>query len=1246
MGRRERPLDPAANALQRFAFELRQLRLKAGQPGYRELSKRAHYSATALAEAAGGRTMPSLTVTLAYVEVCGGDRWEWEKRYRALAEELARDRADPAGHGTPPYLGLAAFQPEDADRYFGRDGLVERLVHQVVQAPLVTVFGASGSGKSSLIRAGLVPAARAHPAFSGYAWSCVLLTPTGRPLRELARAVADVCGGEPGRGEPGWLDRALRQAGPGGGTRFLLLVDQFEELFTLCQDAGERVAFIDALLDAARGPGRVAKVVLGVRADFYGHCAAHPGLLDVLDQGAQVLVGPMTRDELRRAITQPAATAGLTVERELVATMIADITDEPGGLPLLSHALLETYRHRRNSTMTMADYRACGGVHGALAQTAERLYAEFDAAEQEVARQIFVRLTALGDGIGDTRRRARHGELATVGDPDTVGRVLDRLAAARLVVIGADSAEVAHEALIRAWPRLSRWLTDDRENVLLHRRVTDATEIWQSSGRDPELLYRATQLDRVTAWAGPAYRKAGLNAGEREFLDAAIQLRDKQARSRRRRTLRLRLATATTVTLLATACLITLQQRSDARDQHRVAVARQLVAEATALRETDPLRAAQLSLAAWRTAPEVPASRDSLISTQAYPLPARLRGHTGEVRDVAYSPDGRILATSAGDTTVRLWDVATGAQVGAALTGHTATVNGLAFSPDGTILATASYDRTVRLWDVARREPVGEPMTGHTSTVTGLAFSPDGRLLVTGGADGGLRVWNAVSRTAVGEPLTGHTGPITGIALSSDGVTAATSSNDRTVRLWNIAKGTPLGGPLTGHTNVTNGVAFSPDGRLLASTSADKTVRLWKVRTGTPAGEPLTGHTNVTYGVAFSPDGRTLASSGWDKTVRIWDVAGGRQRGSALTGSTSSVLNITFSPDGAALAGGDSDGTTLIWPLRKTLMPAHTDAVYAVAVSPDGRVLGTAADDRTVRLWAATTHAPLAAPRTGHTAEVRAMAFSPRGGILATGSWDGTLRLWDTVRHTPAGKPLTGHVDWVRGLAFSPDARLVATAGMDMTVRLWDVFTRSPSGAPLTGHTNSVTGIAFSPDGRTLATGANDRTVRLWDVTARTPIGEPLTGHTGVVRDVVFSPDGALLASAGDDKTVRLWDVPRRRPIATMTGHTAEVLELAFSPDGGELASTSLDKTVRLWNVAKRSTTTTLSAGTGFAGVAYTPDGLMTGGVTGDVLLWSTDPERVAGQVCAATRADLSEQEWRRYVPTWPKPVICAARGR
>lgn len=378
--------------------------------------------------------------------------------------------------------------------------------------------------------------------------------------------------------------------------------------------------------DAARGEGRVAHVVLAVRADFYGHCATHPGLLEVLGEGAQVLVGPMTRDELRSAITGPAAHAGLTVERELVATMLADIADGPGGLPLLSHALLETWRRRRNQSLTQAGYHACGGVHGALAQTAERTYASFDEVERETVSRLLPRLTALGSGTEDTRRRASHTELATIGDPAIVTWVLDRLAAARLIVIGEDNVEVAHEALIRAWPRLRRWLTDDRDSLLAHRRLTDATQVWLSADRDPDLLYRAAQLDQVAAWTSQPHRATTLNVDERDFLDAAIRLRDKQVRTRRRRTIRIRVVTAAVVAVLATATAITMVQRNNARAQHRAAVARQLVAEATALREVDPLRAAQLSLAAWRIAPEVAATRDSLISTQASPLPARLLG--------------------------------------------------------------------------------------------------------------------------------------------------------------------------------------------------------------------------------------------------------------------------------------------------------------------------------------------------------------------------------------------------------------------------------------------------------------------------------------------------------------------------------------------------------------------------------------------------------------------------------------------
>lgn len=1163
-----------------------------------------------------------------------------------MGEALARSRGRAGRRrrddSAAPYPGLAAFGPQDADRYFGRERLVEQLVHQVAGEPVVAVFGASGSGKSSLIRAGLLPASRSHPAFSGHEWSWVLLTPTREPMRELARAVAGWCGHEPDRGEPGWLDRALRLADPGGGRRVLLVVDQFEELFTLCPDPAERKGFIDELLDAALGEGRVATVVLGVRADFYGHCATHPGLVEVLGRGAQVLVAPMTRDELRSAITRPAARAGLTVERELVATMLADVADEPGALPLLSHALLETWRRRRGNSLTQNGYHASGGAHGALAQTAERTYAGFDDDEKEAARRVFLRLTALGDATEDTRRRAAHTELATVGDPVTVARVLDRLAAQRLVVIGEDSVEVAHEALIRAWPRLRRWLTDDRDGILVHRRITDATRVWRAAGRDPDLLYRATQLDQAVAWADQPHRAATLNADEREFLDAAVRLRHKQVRARRRRAVRVRALTAAVVALLVVATVITVVQRNDAREAHRVAVARQLVAEATALREVDPLRAAQLSLAAWRIAPEVPATRNSLISTQAIALPARLTGHDGEVRDVAFSPDGRIMATAGDGGALRLWDAGTREPVGAPLTGHTGMVNGAAFSPDGTTLATASTDGTLRLWDLAGRRAVGEPLTGHAGVVTGVAFSPDGRLVVSGGADGTLRVWDATTRLPVGAPLTGHDGAVTAVATSHDGTLVASSGNDKTVRLWDLATRVPVGRPLTGHTSVTNGVAFSPDGRLLASTSGDKSVRLWDVTTLAPAGEPLIGHTNVTYGVAFSPDGRTLASSGWDKTVRLWDVATRRPLGTPLTGSTSSVFNLSFTPDGSALAGGDSDGHALVWSLRTTLLPGHTDAVYAVTLSPDGGVLGTASDDRTARLWEVPGHRPVGAPLTGHTAEVRAMAFSPRGTVLATGGWDGTLRLWDTATRAPLGAPLTGHTGWVRGANFSPDGTLIATAGMDGTVRLWDVAARAQAGAPLTGHTNSVTGVAFSPDGRVLATAANDKTVRLWDVATRSPLGEPLTGHASVVRDVVFSPDGTLLASVGDDKTVRVWDVGSRTQTAVLAGHTGEVLKVVFSPDGRELATAGLDKTLRVWDVRTRSATTTFTATTGLAGLAFVPGGLVTGGVTGNVLRWTTDVEQAAAYVCAAIEADLTDEEWRRHVPSWPNQHLCA----
>lgn len=892
MARAERPLAGEDGPVLRFAEDLRKLRQKAGSPPYRELSRRAHYSSGALSDAAAGRKMPTLPVALAYVRACEGDVDEWESRWHEVVGELsAPEVAEAPDKG--PYAGLAAFSEEDAEWFFGRERLVDELCERVREHRFVAVVGPSGSGKSSLLRAGLLHARAAG--LRGLATGPVLvMAPSAHPLEELAIRLARLAGGS----AAALLTELRGDGGLPAPDGLLLVIDQFEELFTVCRDAAERTRFLN-LLDTAEKVG----VVIGVRADFYAHCAQHHELVGVL-RDAQVVVGPMTTAELRSAVTEPVLRVGGKAETELVSQVVADATGQPGVLPLMSHALLETWRRRRGSTMTLAGYEAAGGMAQAIAHTAEGVYGALNEERQRLARDLFVRLCELGEGTEDTKRRIQRAELDPEVDP-----VLEQLAQARLVTLDRDTVEITHEALIRCWPQLRGWLDDDRENLRRHRQLTEATTAWESLDHDQGALYRGTRLD-LAREIPPTH----LSRRERAFLDASIS-------AGKRRVRRSRYLTAVLVVLLVVSAVATVyagRASSQLTEQLNAALSQKVSAEAVALRTVNRPLAAQLSLAAYRLFPTAEA-RDGVLSVLAHPI----TGHTGSVNAAVYSPDGRLLVTGSSDKTVKLWDVGDPAKPVELATAQTGAVYGVAISPDGKTFATAGVDRTVQLWDITdpRAPRKIQTLTGHTNVVYSVAFSPDGKTLGSGSYDQSSRLWDVSNLSAATEigHLTEYGSIVKQVAFSPDGRTFAGGADDRTVHLWDTTdprKATPITVLKTGHSDMVPSLTFSPDGKLLATGSDDRTIRLWNM---TDRADPkllttLTGHGSVVMAVGFSPDSRTLASGADDGTARLWDVsdaAHATQR-TVLTGHKGGVQSVRFSPDGTRLATSSTDETAQI----------------------------------------------------------------------------------------------------------------------------------------------------------------------------------------------------------------------------------------------------------------------------------------------------------------------------------------------
>jgi len=1287
----------AAQAELSFAGLLRQLRAEA-RLTQEELAEAAGVSPGSVSNLERGinRTAHKDTAVLLAGALglagAAGELFVAAARGKAPAADVlvaVRDGAAPRPVGVTgfPYRGLTAFEEQDAGFFFGRETatveVLDRMSRSLGGAGLLVVSGVSGAGKSSLLRAGVLPRLRADglPAVPEAAWwPRVVFTPTRAPLDELAVRAGVLAGADAAavrrelEGAPAWFALTARQAalagspGPAGDPdghpagrdqlgqqRLVLVVDQFEELFTQCPEEGQRRAFITALHAAAtagHGPDQspAALVVLGVRADFEARCADYPQLAGPVQD--RYLVTAMTERQLRMAITEPAKKAGAKVDDDLADRLLAEVrTGQPGvfgagALPLLSHALDQAWRHRTGQAVTLADYERAGGIEGAVAATAQRAYDRLSPARQAAARQVFLRLTATSPDGTDTADRATRTELTEGRSPaeaEDVTAVLEAFAAERLLTLAAGTVELSHEVLLTAWPLLrDTWLADTHADRIVRTRLHTTAADWARHARDPSYLYTGSLLAAATETAtrigADPSRHPQLSQTERDFLHASNHAAVRSSRRRRM------LAGALVVLLIAAVAGagIAVAAARNASQQRTIAVSGQLAGESEALDAGDPVTASRLAAAAWRIAPTAQA-RDSMLDALAQPDHGVLPVDSGlvDVAQVVFSPDGKTLATvSGGGGAARLYDLASHPQIITPLGNGVASA--AAFSPNGKTLAIVGDDGIIHLRDVATHAQIGAPFGSDVNTV---AFSPDGKTLATLSNNSNVRLWDVATRTQIGASLavgplsnpTSTLGPPT-VAFSPEGKTLATVGGDGKARLWDVATHNQIGPPFGD--GLLPQVAFSPDGKTLATVGTDGKARLWDVTTRTQIGAPLTTGPASTPNqplqpkVAFSPDGRTLATTGNDGTVRLWDVATHTQIGALPL--TVGMTAVAFSPDGKILATGDLDGTARLWDLAAvTGQPVNIDVSRAagglrqpVAFSPDGKTLATAGSNGTARLWDLATRAQIGAP---FGRGVDTVAFSPDGKTLATVGNDGNARLWDAATHNPTGPPLGSGVFTV---AFSPDGKTLATVGNDDTAQVWDVATHNQIGPLGSGEASAV---AFSPDGKTLAAVGNDSKVHLRDAGIYAQIGAPFGSD---VDTVAFSPDGKTLATRGNDLTARLWDLATHAQIGAPFG--SGVGAVAVSPDGKTLATAGLDGTARLWDIATHAQIGP-PLGKEVSTVAFSPNGktLVTAGPGGTQLWDISPPNNLLDAVCAIAGGSLTPQEWSTYIPSEPFKRVC-----
>ncbi len=1166
----------------------------------------------------------------------------------AVAEIKTRSFND-----TSPYRGLKPFGQTDKDYFFGRDQFLTGLVNELEQTNVILLLGASGSGKSSVVGAGLIP-------WLAQKWGSslidLILTPDHDPFEALyGSLLKHYKQSEAEMARAGNVDtlsyvvQTLKQP----ESFWLIFIDQFEELFTTSQPE-KRDLFIQSLvqLSQERSNDPFLKIVATMRADFLDRLDLAPAnRLAKITDGHRPLITQMHRDELRLAIEQPAAHHGVVFEAGLVEVIIKDVQGQAGYLPLLQYTLnrlweeeLQTGDMQQERTLHTTTYLRLGGVRGALQQHVDAIYQRLQQEGNHLATQrIFLKLVEIGgDAESGTdwkpvRRRAKRSEFKDEQEKAVLAQLIDQT----LIVSDRDlpsqaqesTVEIAHEILLTSWTTLNTWIKENRRAIALRNRLNDDVERWQIKKVDDE-LWTGSKLEQVLELKkDPTFNDVlgGFSATANQFIDASAGKRDLQVRAeverqRQQKTLYRRIATGAIAAsvCIAGASIFAGWQWKQAEAGQRAAIEGQIQALTTSSKSRftenrysldsllDALEAGgKLQQASW-LAQDAPV-RAEVMQTLAQSVnwvreQNRLDGHSNLVQRVRFSPDGQLIGTASYDRTAKLW-TPDGKEL-RSLTGHNDAVTDIAFTPDSQLIATASQDKTVKIWD--RSGKTLATLTAHTGPIWSVNFSPNGQWLATASEDKTVKLWQRRgNQFQYYTTLTGHVGSVYSAVFSPDNnQIIATASADKTGRIWNLKTNAVI--PLTGHTREVLNISFSPDGKTLATAGNDNVAILWNRASGTRTGIVLKGHTSGVTDVSFSQNRQTIATASKDNSIKVWGSDGVLI--DTLRGHEGRVNSISFNQDGSLLASAANEKTVRVWQVINSsarIISQFSDKAYRVSFSSNSqRIVGSSLS--TIQTWDSNGKRL----SSWSDSPTYAVAFDPTGNIVTSNGND--LKVWTQTGQLL--KLIKAHSQPILSITIAPDGQEMLTASVDQTVKFWKYPATKPF-QTIKAHNAPIYSVRYSPNGRQFATASLDGTVKIWDRSGKR--FKLLKDHQGPVYSLSFSPDSQYLATAGEDNLVKLWNRDGRL-VRSLKGHSSGVTDVAFNREGW-LATASNDKTIKIWQPDGKLALTLNGHNKDVNAMSFNPNGKVLASVSSDktAILWNMN--------------DLTLQDFEKRGCSWLK---------